>query len=115
MVPAVVDPVPISYLNHCDIEFIVVFLVLGVEAVEKVLGKHRQVLVEELNVVVVDASCDVFANLMRSTALDHVELSPSVLGLSSRAGTNEEVVLELPLEIVLLDMVGERGGDLSGR
>jgi len=101
-----------SYLNYCDIESVVVLLVLGVEAVEKILRKHRQVLIEELNVVVVDSLCDIFADLVRSTSLDHVKLSPAVLCLGSRTGANEEVVLELSLEIVLLDMVGEGGGDL---
>lgn len=69
-------------------------------------------LVEELDVTVVDTAGNLLADLVRATALNHVELGPSVLSLRAGGGTDEEVVLELTLEVVLLDMVGESSGNL---
>ena len=71
-------------------------------------------LVEELDVAVVDSLCDILADLVRASPLDHVVARPSVLGLGAGRGTNEEVVLELSLQTVLLDMVGQCGGCLLG-
>jgi hypothetical protein len=68
-------------------------------------------LVEELDVAVVDTLGDFLTNLMRRPALDHIETCPSVLGLSTRGSTDKEVVLQLALEVVLLDMVGQSSGD----
>ena len=48
---------------------------------------------------------------MRCSSVDHVQLSPAVFGLGTRRGSYEQVVLELPLEVVLFDVVGEGGGD----
>jgi hypothetical protein len=41
-------------------------------------------LVEELDVAIVDAFCNLLANLMRRPALNHVQTSPSVLSLCAR-------------------------------
>jgi len=48
---------------------------------------------------------------VRCSPVDHVKLGPAVLGLSTRGRSHEEVVLELPLEVVLFDVVGKGGGD----
>lgn len=69
-------------------------------------------LVKELDVAVVDSLCDIFADLVGASPLDHVVARPSVLGLGARRGTNEEVVLELALKAILLDMVGQCSGSL---
>jgi hypothetical protein len=63
-------------------------------------------LIEKLDVAVVDTLSNLFANLMRRPALNHVQACPSILRLGTRRCANEQVVLELPLEVVLLDMVG---------
>jgi len=72
-------------------------------------------LVEELDVAIVNSLCNFLADLMRRPALDHVETGPSVLCLSARGSANKEVVLELTLEIVLLDMVGQGSWNLPIR
>jgi hypothetical protein len=63
-------------------------------------------LVEELDVAIVDALCNLFTNLMWRPALNHVQACPSVLGLCARRSADKEVVLELTLKIVLFNMVG---------
>jgi hypothetical protein len=50
-------------------------------------------LVKELDVAVVDTLGDFLTDLMRRPALDHIEACPSVLSLSARGSTDEEVVL----------------------
>lgn len=62
-------------------------------------------LIEEFDVAIIDALCNLFSNLMRRPALNHVQSRPSVLRLSARRRANEEIVLELSLEVILLDMV----------
>lgn len=83
--------------------------------VHQVNGKHAQMLIEELDVAVVDSLRDLLADLMRRPPLDHVELRPSVLRLGARRGTNEQVVLQLSLEVVLLDVIRQRGRHLPAR
>jgi hypothetical protein len=102
-----------SGLNDSHIELLA-GVVLGVVSVNQIRRTHRQVLVEELDVAVVDSLCDVLADLVGASPLDHVVARPSVLGLGAGRGTNEEVVLELSLQTVLLDMVGQCGGCLLG-
>lgn len=80
--------------------------------VHQVDGEHAQMLIEELDVAIVDTLCDLLADLMRRPPLDHVELRPSVLSLGAGRGTNEQVVLQLSLEVVLLDVIRERGRHL---
>jgi hypothetical protein len=70
-------------------------------------------LVEELDVPVVDPLGDVLADLVGSPALDHVESRPPVLRLRAAGGADKERILQLSLQVVLLDMVGKRGGYLS--
>jgi hypothetical protein len=62
--------------------------------------------IEKLDVAIVDALGNFFANLMRRPALDHVQACPSVLRLSARRSANEEVILELALKVVVFNMVG---------
>lgn len=72
-------------------------------------------LVEEVDVAVIDALCDLLADLVRSAALNHVQLCPSVLSLCAGRSSDEEVVLELSLKTILLDVIGERGWNFPGR
>jgi hypothetical protein len=102
-----------SSLNDSNIELLA-GVVLGVVSIDQIRRTHRKVLVEELDVAVVDSLCDVLADLVGASPLDHVVARPSVLGLGAGRGTNEEVVLELSLQTVLLDMVGQCGGCLLG-
>lgn len=69
-------------------------------------------LVEEVDAARVDALGNVLADLVRASAVDHVEGGPSVLSLGTGRGANEERVLELALEVVLLDIVGHGDRDL---
>ena len=69
-------------------------------------------LVEELDVAIVDAFCNLLADLMRRPTLDHVQTSPSVLSLSARRGTDKEIILHLALKVVLFYMIGQGGRDL---
>lgn len=69
-------------------------------------------LVEEVDAARVDALGNVLADLVRASAVDHVESGPSVLSLGTGRGANEERVLELALEVVLLDIVGHGDRDL---
>lgn len=62
-------------------------------------------LIEELNLTIVDSLGNLSADLVRATALDHVQACPAVLGLCAGRGAHEQVVLELPLQVVLLDVV----------
>lgn len=101
-------------LNHRHIE-LPIWLVLGVVAIYKVDGEHGQMLVEEVDAALVDALGDILADLVRRPSLDHVEGSPAVLGLGTGRGADEEAVLELSLEVVLLDMVGEENGNLPAQ
>jgi hypothetical protein len=97
-------------LDNSYVELLVL-LVLGVVSVDQVRGTHGKVLVEELDVAVVDALCDILADLMRTSPLDHVVACPSVLSLCARRGADKKVVLQLTLEAVLLDVVGQCGGN----
>jgi hypothetical protein len=63
-------------------------------------------LVKELDIAIVNPLCNFLAHLMRRASLNHIQPRPSVLRLRAGRRTDEEVVLELALEIVLLDMVG---------
>jgi hypothetical protein len=81
--------------------------------VDQVHGEHRQVLVEKVDSAVVDPFGNCLANLVRRSALNHIQASPSVLGLSTRGCPNEQAISQLPLQVVLLYVVGEVGGDLS--
>jgi len=98
-------------LNDSDVELLA-RVVLGVVSINQVRRTHGKVLVEELDVAVVDALCDVLADLVRAPPLDHVVARPSVLGLGAGRGADEEVVFELALEAVLLDMVCQCGRSL---
>lgn len=80
--------------------------------VDEVSGEHGQVLVEEVDTARVDALGNVLADLVRASAVDHVELGPSVLSLGAGGGADEQRVLELALEVVGLDIVGHGGGNL---
>lgn len=100
-------------LNDGNVELLA-RVVLGVVTVDEVGRTHGKVLVEELDVAVVDALCDVLANLVRASPLDHVVARPSVLGLGAGRCADEEVVLQLALQAVLLDMVGQCSGSLLG-
>lgn len=92
----------------------VVLLLLGVESVHEVHGEHAQMFVEKLDVPVVDALCNLLADLMRAPSLNHVVPRPSILRLSARAGSDKKVVLEFPLQTILLDVFRKRGGHFSG-
>jgi hypothetical protein len=63
-------------------------------------------LIEKLDVAIVDALGNLFADLMRRPALDHVQACPSILSLGARRRANKKIVLELAFELVLFDMVG---------
>lgn len=63
-------------------------------------------LVEKVDTARVNTLGDVLADLMRASSVDHVERSPSVLGLGTSRCTDKERVLHLALEVVLLDIVG---------
>lgn len=71
-------------------------------------------LVEEVDAPLVDALGDGLADLVRAPPLNHVEAGPPVLRLGARRRADEERVAELALEVVLLDVVGEEGGDFPG-
>lgn len=68
--------------------------------------------VEEFDPPLVYALGNLLANLMRGPPLNHVESCPSILRLGTRRGTDEQRVLQLPLQAILLHMVGEGGGNL---
>ena len=71
-------------------------------------------LIEELDLTVVDSLGDFLSNLVRAATLNHVQASPAVLSVGAGGGTDEQVVLQLSLEVVVLDMVCESDGDLPG-
>lgn len=79
--------------------------------VNKIRWEHAQVLVEEVDATFIDTLGNGLSDLMRSAALNHVERCPAVLGLCAGGGADEERVLQLALQVVLLDMVGEHGWD----
>ena len=67
-------------LNNCNIQT-VVGLLLGVESVHQIDREHAQMLVKKFDVAIVDTLCNLLADLVGCTTLDHVELGPAVLGL----------------------------------
>lgn len=69
-------------------------------------------LIEEFDVAIVDPSRNLFSNLMRRPALNHIQSRPSVLRLSARRRANKKIVLELALKIILLNMVCKSCGNL---
>lgn len=50
-------------------------------------------LVEEVDVSSVKTPGDILSNLVRASALNHVQLSPAILGFGTGRSTDEEVVL----------------------
>lgn len=66
--------------------------------------------VEELNPAFIDALGNFLADLVRRPPLNHIKSGPSVFGFGARRRTNEQRVLQLPLQIILLHMIGEGGG-----
>jgi len=94
-----------SSFNHSHINPVVILLIFRIETVHQVLRKHAQMLIEEVDIAVVDSFCDFLSNLMRSSPLNHVEFCPSVLRFCSGRSTDEKVVLELSLQVVLLYVV----------
>lgn len=68
--------------------------------------------VEEVDATLVDALGDGLANLVRAPALDHIQSRPTVLCLGSGGSSDEETVPELSLEVVLLDVICQEGGNL---
>lgn len=81
--------------------------------VHQVHGEHAKMLVKEVYPPFIDASCNIFPNLMGTSTLDHVQSCPSIFGLRSAGRSHKQGVLELPLEVVLLHMVGKGCGHLS--
>ena len=70
-------------------------------------------LVEKMYPAFVDAFCNLFANLMRTSTLDHVQSCPSILRLCSAGRSHKQGEFQLPLQVVLFDMVGKGRGNLS--
>ena len=68
-------------------------------------------LVKEVDLAVVDTLGDGLSDLMGTSPLNHVEAGPPVLCLGAGRSTDEQAVPELALEVVLLDVIGEEGGD----
>ena len=81
--------------------------------VHQVHGEHAEMLVEEVYPALIDASCNILPNLMRTSPLYHIQSSPSIFCLRSTGSSHKEGVLELPLKVVLLHIVGKRCGHLS--
>lgn len=71
-------------------------------------------LIEELDVAGVDSLGDFLSNLVRAAALNHVQVRPTALGVCAGGGTDKQVVLQLSLEAVRLDVIGQRIGDHPG-
>jgi hypothetical protein len=67
--------------------------------------------IEKLDLTIVDSLGDFLSDLMRAATLNHVQACPAVLGISAGGSTDEQVILQLSLEVVLLDMVCESCGD----
>lgn len=80
--------------------------------VNKIRREHGQMLVEKVDASRVDSLGNILADLVRASSVDHVESSPSVLGLGTCRGADEEGVLHLALEVVLLNVVGHGSWDL---
>lgn len=68
-------------------------------------------LIEELDIAGIKALGDFLADLMRAATLDHVQPGPAVLCFRAGRSSHEEGVLQLPLQIILLNMVCEGGGN----
>lgn len=82
--------------------------------VDEIRREHGEVLIKEVDATLVNSLGDSLPDLMRRSALDHIESRPAVLGLSARGGSDEKGVLQLSLEVVLLDVVGEHSWNLPG-
>lgn len=63
-------------------------------------------LVKEVYPALVDSFCNGFSDLMRTPPVNHIQSSPSILGLGSGGSAHEEGVSQLALEVILLDVVG---------
>ena len=83
--------------------------------VNQVHGEHAKMLVEEVYPAFIDPFCNIFPNLMRTPTLDHVQPCPSIFCLGSAGRSNKQGILELPLEVILLHVVGKGCGHLSER
>lgn len=64
-------------------------------------------LVEEFDPSLIDALGNLLADLVRGTPFNHIQPRPSILRLGARRSADEQRVLELPLQVVLLHMVGK--------
>ena len=67
--------------------------------------------VEELDPPLIDALGNLLADLVRGPPLNHIQFCPSILRLGTRRSADEQRVFELPLQVVLLHMVGKGRGN----
>lgn len=75
--------------------------------IDKILGKHGQMLISKTDTTLVDTLLDVLANLMGITAINHIKFSPAILAFSTRGGTHKEIELHFTLKVVLFDMISQ--------
>lgn len=80
--------------------------------VYQVNRKHGQMFVEEFDLPGIDTLGNFLADLVRGPPLDHIQSRPSILRLGTRGSADEQRVLELPLQVILLHMIGQGGRDL---
>lgn len=79
--------------------------------VQQILREHAQMLIKKVDLPRVQPFGNRLANLVRTTALNHVQIGPAALRLGTGRGTHEQLVSQLALEVVLLDMVCQCGGN----
>ena len=82
--------------------------------INQIRRKQTQVLIKKVDLPSVQPLGNILSNLMRTPPLNHVQLSPSTLRLSTRRGTHEQSISHLSFEFVLLDVVCQSGRDFPG-
>lgn len=69
-------------------------------------------LVEEIDLASIKPLGNLLADLVRATALNHLQIGPAVLRLGTGRRSHEERIPQFSLQVILLNVVCQSGGNL---
>lgn len=103
-----------SGLDDGNVQVLGALLLKGVVSIGQILGEHGEMLVKEGGSAIVDGVSDSSTDLVRSTLLEHVKISPSRLDVNIGGSTDEKLESKLTLEVILFYVIGQCSGNSLG-